>query len=98
MHRLFVVVDNKWCVAVVINFKNKRWYIQPTNLMANFHCLANKNKIDRIQSYVLIEIVNILKNKYNVSFIDAVTFMIELYTLKYIQCSVHINLDVDVDV
>ena len=66
--------------------------------MENFHCLANKNKIDRIQSYVLIEIVNILKNKYNVSFIDAVTFMIELYTLKYIQCSVHINLDVDVDV
>ena len=90
MHRLFVVVDNKWCVAVVINFKNKRWYIQPTNLMANFHCLANKNKIDRIQSYVLIEIVNILKNKYNVSFIDAIAFIIEFYTSKYIHWILYI--------
>ena len=66
--------------------------------MANFHCLANKNKIDRIQSYVLIEIVNILKNRYNVSFIDAIAFIIEFYISKYIHCSVHMSLDVNVDV
>ena len=47
---------------------------------------------------MLIEIANNLKNKYNISFIDVVTFMIELYTLKYIQCSVCINPDVDMDV